>query len=158
MDLQKLFYYDLFEKNFTLDTLKQSMKINIPKIYGDILLDLSKLTTTDIDNVIEKTLDEVNILNVDKTNVSFSLSQWEMRYKFIVYSKYSELLHSRINTTETQEVIPVEPDTNVRGMNETNIRALEVLLNEGSNAFVKHCFTGDNGEKLSYSEMRARYG
>jgi len=29
---------------------------------------------------------------------------------------------------------------------------------ESRRAFVEECFTGENGEKLTYAEMRARYG
>ena len=44
------------------------------------------------------------------------------------------------------------------GMDDSNRAATKVLVNEGSDAFVKHCFTGDNGKTLSYAEMRARFG
>jgi hypothetical protein len=44
------------------------------------------------------------------------------------------------------------------GMDDANRAAAKVLVNEGSGAFVKHCFTGEKGETLSYAEMRARYG
>jgi len=43
-------------------------------------------------------------------------------------------------------------------MDEKNKEALKVLKEEGDNAFVNHVFTGENGQKLTYSEMRARYG
>ena len=44
------------------------------------------------------------------------------------------------------------------GMNDRNRDAMKVLVNEGTPAFYKHVFTGDQGEKLDYAEMRARYG
>lgn len=43
-------------------------------------------------------------------------------------------------------------------MDEKNKEALKVLKEEGDDAFVNHVFTGENGQKLTYSEMRARYG
>ena len=45
------------------------------------------------------------------------------------------------------------------GMNEENKKALEVLNNKGKEEFMKHVFTDqETGRKLSYSEMRMRYG
>jgi hypothetical protein len=44
------------------------------------------------------------------------------------------------------------------GMDDRNRTAAKVLVTQGTEAFVKHCFTGDKGETLSYAEMRARYG
>jgi hypothetical protein len=44
------------------------------------------------------------------------------------------------------------------GMDDRNRAAAKVLANEGSEAFIEHCFTEENGKKLSYAEMRARYG
>lgn len=246
MDLQKLFYYDLFEKNYDLKSLKESMKINIPKIYNDTLLDLSKLQSSDIDNIIEQTLEETNCLTFDKTTVNFTLTKWQMSLKFIIYTKYSELLNTKINIEKIKSIIQVPvhsgtdmslewesgilkllkeghmnniktvlyktddyiggrwlfsrleqftekypiyksllspiddtcPDTGVdtghdtgvdtshdtathankRGMNKDNRKALEVWSNEGSAAFIKHCFTGEKGQQLSYSDMRSRYG
>lgn len=43
-------------------------------------------------------------------------------------------------------------------MDEKNKEALKVLKEEGDDAFVNHVFTGENGQKLTYSEMRERYG
>lgn len=43
-------------------------------------------------------------------------------------------------------------------MDEKNKEALKVLKEGGDDAFVNHVFTGENGQKLTYSEMRARYG
>ena len=44
------------------------------------------------------------------------------------------------------------------GMDTKNKKALEVLQTKGEKEFIKHVFTGDNGERLSYTEMRMRYG
>ena len=45
------------------------------------------------------------------------------------------------------------------GMDEANKKALNVLNNEGQEEFMKHVFTDqETGRKLSYSEMRSRYG
>ena len=45
------------------------------------------------------------------------------------------------------------------GMDEANKKALNVLNNEGEEEFMKHVFTDqETGRKLSYSEMRMRYG
>jgi len=58
-------------------------------------------------------------------------------------------------TSETK--INLEPF--MSGMDETNKKAAEVLQNQGSNAFMEHVFTDqDTGRKLSYAEMRMRYG
>ena len=43
-------------------------------------------------------------------------------------------------------------------MDEKNTQALNVLTTQGDEEFVKHVFTGDKGQKLTYAEMRARYG
>ena len=71
-------------------------------------------------------------------------------------------------TTTTQETVTQEqPTTETKinlepfmpGMDETNKKAAEVLQNQGTKAFIDHVFTDqDTGRKLSYSEMRMRYG
>lgn len=43
-------------------------------------------------------------------------------------------------------------------MDESNKKAMNVLITQGPNEFVKHVFTGDNGKKLTYAEMREKYG
>lgn len=43
-------------------------------------------------------------------------------------------------------------------MDESNKKAINVLITQGPNEFVKHVFTGDNGEQLTYAEMREKYG
>lgn len=43
-------------------------------------------------------------------------------------------------------------------MDEKNKEAINILFTKGEKAFMKKVFTGDNGERLSYSEMRSRYG
>ena len=44
------------------------------------------------------------------------------------------------------------------GMNETNKKIVQIAKKEGIQSAVNGMFTGDNGEKLSYSEMRSRHG
>ena len=43
-------------------------------------------------------------------------------------------------------------------MDEKNQNALDVLVNEGRNEFLKHVFTDENGRERSYAEMRYLYG
>ena len=44
-------------------------------------------------------------------------------------------------------------------MDDTNKRALKVMVEEGVDAAVKHMFTDQKtGRALSYAEMRSRYG
>lgn len=52
----------------------------------------------------------------------------------------------KVETTETQR------------MDEKNKKAFNVLKDQGDKAFVKHVFTGDKEETLTYAEMRSRYG
>ena len=52
----------------------------------------------------------------------------------------------------------VDAYANAVGMDDRNRDAMKVLVNEGTSAFYKHVFTGDDGGQLSYAEMRARYG
>ena len=47
---------------------------------------------------------------------------------------------------------------NYNKMDECNKKAATIMLTKGTDAAVKHMFTGDNGEKLSYIAMRERYG
>jgi aminopeptidase N len=44
------------------------------------------------------------------------------------------------------------------GMDDRNKAAMKVLITKGPDAFVRHVHTGDNGEQLSYAEMRSIYG
>ena len=44
------------------------------------------------------------------------------------------------------------------GMDARNRKGLKVLINGTKEDFIKEVFTGDNGEQLSYAEMRCRYG
>ncbi len=65
--------------------------------------------------------------------------------------------------TTTQEKPTSETKINLEpfmpGMDETNKKAAQVLQNQGTNAFIEHVFTDqDTGRKLSYAEMRMRYG
>ena len=43
-------------------------------------------------------------------------------------------------------------------MDGKNKEALNILFTKGEKAFMEKVFTGDNGERLSYAEMRSRYG
>ena len=43
-------------------------------------------------------------------------------------------------------------------MDEKNKEAINILFTKGEKAFMEKVFTGDNGERLSYAEMRTRYG
>ena len=46
-----------------------------------------------------------------------------------------------------------------KGMDSYNKKAMNVLVNKGHNAFVKHCFTHPKtGKPMSYSDMRGFYG
>ena len=48
---------------------------------------------------------------------------------------------------------------NATGMDAANTKAAKVFATGGPEAFVKHVFTDqESGKKLSYAEMRARYG
>lgn len=74
----------------------------------------------------------------------------------------------QVTTTTTQETTTQDKPTSetkinlepfMPGMDEANKKAAEVLQNQGSNAFMEHVFTDqDTGRKLSYAEMRMRYG
>ena len=44
------------------------------------------------------------------------------------------------------------------GMDENNKKIVQIAKEEGIQSAVNGMFTGDNGEKLSYSDMRSRYG
>ena len=71
-------------------------------------------------------------------------------------------------TTTTQETVTHEQPTTettinlepfMPGMDEANKKAAEVLQNQGTKSFIEHVFTDqDTGRKLSYAEMRMRYG
>ena len=43
-------------------------------------------------------------------------------------------------------------------MDDLNKKAAIIMLTKGADAAVKHMFTGEKGETLTYSEMRERYG
>ena len=65
--------------------------------------------------------------------------------------------------TTTQEKPISETKINLEpfmpGMDETNKKAAQVLQNQGTKSFIDHVFTDqDTGRKLSYAEMRMRYG
>lgn len=63
-----------------------------------------------------------------------------------------------INTATTPVIIKEVIVKNYNKMDEYNKKAAIIMLTEGTEAAVKHMFTGDNGEKLSYIAMRERYG
>ena len=52
----------------------------------------------------------------------------------------------------------VEEYAKLVNMNQENTKAGIVLATQGTAEFIKHVFTGQNGEQLSYAEMRSRYG
>jgi hypothetical protein len=49
-------------------------------------------------------------------------------------------------------------ESNYKNMDDLNKKATTVMKEEGMEAAVKHMFTGENEQQLSYAEMRARYG
>ena len=79
-------------------------------------------------------------------------------------------LTSASDMSETNSPIANMPATNASGthivpdsllgkMNELNSKACKVLNAEGDKAFIKHVFTDQkSGKKLTYGEMRERYG
>jgi hypothetical protein len=52
----------------------------------------------------------------------------------------------------------VDAYANAVGMDDRNRTAMKVMVNGTKEEFIKHVFTGDQGENLSYAEMRSRYG
>ena len=60
--------------------------------------------------------------------------------------------------------MPTKDNSNIKmttkvGMDEANKTALNVMNEQGQEAFIKHVFKDqDTGRQLSYSEMRSRYG
>jgi hypothetical protein len=62
---------------------------------------------------------------------------------------------------EKTENNPKEDTDNEKksNMDKANKKALNVLVKDGEKAFVEHVFTDqNNGERLSYAEMRSRFG
>ena len=62
---------------------------------------------------------------------------------------------------EKQEnnVIEINNQSIIQGMDEKNKEALEVLETQGKKEFINHVFTDQStGKELSYAEMRMRYG
>lgn len=49
-------------------------------------------------------------------------------------------------------------DNNIDKMNSLNKEAALVMKTQGVEAAVKHMFTDSSGNRLSYAEMRFRYG
>ena len=87
---------------------------------------------------------------------------YENTYKQQEMIRQRNLRVSRFGTEETKHgETTYQRDFRLQktGMDKRNQKALEVLVNEGSEAAVKHMFTDDvAGGQLSYSEMRSRYG
>ena len=52
----------------------------------------------------------------------------------------------------------LQEKVNTSGMNEANRRIFHIMNEKGSEAAVKEMFTGEQGQELSYAEMRSRYG
>jgi|DEB0MinimDraft_6_1074348.scaffolds.fasta_scaffold187650_1 hypothetical protein len=49
-------------------------------------------------------------------------------------------------------------DTSKIKMDETNKKAWDVLVAENETKFIEYVFNGENGKKLTYSQMRNLYG
>ena len=63
----------------------------------------------------------------------------------------------KVSQTQTQPQLVDSPL--IRGMDTANSLAAKVLFTKGNKEFVNHVFTDqDTGRKLSYAEMRMRYG
>ena len=85
-------------------------------------------------------------------------------------SKVIETPHTEQTTTTnttTQETVTQEKTSETKinlepfmpRMDDANKKAAQVLQNQGTKAFIEHVFTDqDTGRKLSYAEMRMRYG
>ena len=78
----------------------------------------------------------------------------------LINSNYVTIMNSLLKKEDDPVVgnAKVDAYANAVGMDDRNREAMKVLVNEGTPAFYKHVFTGDNGEQLDYAEMRARYG
>jgi hypothetical protein len=83
----------------------------------------------------------------------------------VIETPVTEQVTTTITTQETttQEKPTSETKINLEpfmpGMDEANKKAAQVLQNQGTKAFIDHVFTDqDTGRKLSYAEMRMRYG
>ena len=75
-------------------------------------------------------------------------------------SDQKQSVSSTSTSTSSKSEQKQEPTSvkNDNGMDAKNKKALEILQTKGEKEFIKHVFTGDNGERLSYAEMRMRYG
>lgn len=60
----------------------------------------------------------------------------------------------KVKNNENKEAIKM----GTAKMDKKNKEAINILFTKGEKAFMKKVFTGDNGERLSYAEMRTRYG
>ena len=43
-------------------------------------------------------------------------------------------------------------------MDNANKKAMKVLKEQGATKFIEHVFTGENNRRLTYAEMRSKYG
>ena len=60
---------------------------------------------------------------------------------------------------EDEPQTQLEDSPLIRGMDSANARAAKILFTRSNKEFVDHVFTDqDTGRKLSYAEMRMRYG
>lgn len=71
--------------------------------------------------------------------------------------KFWDKLHTRI-TVQDGDIEEADKYADSVGMDAANRRILHIFKTEGQAAGVSAMFTGDQGQALSYSEMRARYG
>ena len=71
-------------------------------------------------------------------------------------SSYSQSVGETLKTVTKHE--EVDAYANMVGMDDRNRTAMKVMVTGTKEEFIKHVFTGDKGETLSYAEMRSRYG
>jgi len=87
-----------------------------------------------------------------------NVSEQVNKYRELM-SKLPELPAEPEPEPEKQDQVKEECIKTLRDrMDEKNQNALDVLVNEGRNEFLKHVFTDENGRERSYSEMRYLYG
>ena len=60
--------------------------------------------------------------------------------------------------SDTKKVKKTTIKMSTAKMDEKNKEAINILFTKGEKAFMEKVFTGDNGERLSYAEMRSMYG
>ena len=74
--------------------------------------------------------------------------------KVDVISPSTNILSSSSNTINTDTI----SNNSIISMNEENKKALKILVEKGGDEAVKHMFNPTGDKKLSYAEMRERYG